>query len=49
MQTSLITTEQEMSAFLQAFDERYDDEKRVLSDAVFFLRARSGWASCKAI
>lgn len=49
MQQTLITTEQEMSDFLQAFDERYDDEKRVLSEAVVFLLARSGRASRKAI
>lgn len=49
MQQTLITSECEMSAFLQAFDERYDDEKRVLSEAVVFLLARSGRASRKAI
>ncbi|MEB6537106.1 biofilm development regulator YmgB/AriR family protein [Pantoea stewartii] len=37
-----------MSAFLQSFDERYD-EKRVLSQSVVFLLARSGRVSRKAI
>lgn len=49
MQQTSIMSGHELTDFLQAIDERYDDEKRILSEAVISLLARSGRVSRKAV
>lgn len=49
MQQTTVNNVQELTAFVQAIDERYEEEKKILCMAVMSLISTSGTASRKDV